>query len=915
MVTHDRAPDQRRGADVPSGLVPACAGPDAARAAEAAWRLVVPALAGQPLVRVSPDGGLTYPRGPVKTPLTAELPTGPATVPTYDEDTGTGQLLVLDFDTSLAAKAGAPDPAAEVAAQAAAAASAVARLGGPSVTDVSPSAGRHVYILFAEPLPWRELRDLAVAMRRRYPALDPMPMASPQSGQIRPPGSPHKSGGWSVLAMPLQDAVDAVKRPCGRAVWDGLLDEFAAELEAAVPAAGPGMLPPGFAAGDDGTPWRPLPGGRIPVSPRLDQIARTGTWPAGRYPGRSEARAAVLLGAAACGWRLADVRAEIAGGRWAAMDGLYARPGEPARMHRLLTAEWLRAVAHLAKGDPPPEPPPGGGRGENPRNWHTSQDYPRAPLEEPRSARTEIRSEQLAVISEYGEIRRWVTATDIAAADPARARQWGKQAITIRLVLTALAQAAVVRGSKTIAFGTRNISLYSGVSWRTVARVLEELRSEPDPLVELVTSHFLKRADVYVLRVPDAYTEAASWRRRRAGWITAIHPCFTDDSLKGTAALTYAILTSTAVSAAEVARTARLGETATADALRALAAHGLAEKGPRGWTRGPASLDDIALSSGAMAAHAELTDRYSKERGAWHEKIADWLNGPEPVIPDDPEQLLLADVPPPAGPADWPPGEDDDATWHTPAGGEAPASVAVRTATTATLVLLSARRQALHDIAASPRAGQAPLGSAITLVTAAGGRRAVCRTVDPGTEGAEGDIRYLADGEELAALAGEAIGAPVAAAWRQEPGRVWSEYLQGRPAEPGELGGSPAAVLIGLLDAVTGYPDRCGHLLVTPAGTLAGFGGGGAWLPWETSDPAPAPCEPAAPAALYITPDGRWRDDPPVTAAVIRPRVEALRPAFRARGREQWLDWTLARLDEITRRAPAAPPRPDGAPS
>lgn len=901
MVTHDRAPDQRRGADVPSGRVPACAGPEAARAAEAAWRLVVPALAGQPLVRVSPDGGLSYPRG-AKTPLTAELPAGPATVPTYDEDAGTGQLLALDFDTALAAKAGAPDPAAEVAAQAAAAASAVARLGGLSVTDVSPSAGRHVYIAFAEPLPWRELRDLAVAMRHRYTALDPMPMASPQSGQIRPPGSPHKLGGWSVLAMPLEEAVDAVARPCGPAVWSGLLDEFAAELAAEAPAAGPGVLPPGFERAGDGAPWRPLPGGRIPVSSRLDQIARTGTWPAGRYPGRSEARAAVLLGAAACGWRLADVRAEIAAGRWAAMDGLYARPGEPARMHRLLTAEWLSAVAYLAKEDPPPEPPPGGGRGENPRNWHTSQDYPRAPLEESRFARTEIRSRQLAVISEYGEIRRWVTATDIAASDSARVRAWGRQAITIRLVLTALAQAAVVRGSQTIAFGTRNISLYSGVSWRTVARALEQLRSEPDPLVELVTSHYLKRADVYVLRIPDAYAEAASWRRRRAGWITAIHPAFGE--LSGTAALTYAILTADPVPAAEVARAARLGETAAADALRALAVHGLAERGPGGWQRGPVSLDDVALATGAMANHADQAARYSEDRSAWHEKIAGWLNGPEPVIPDDPEQLLLADVPPPPAPAGTEPGEDDTA-WPAPAGG-AKAAVAVRPAAT--------RRQALRDIADGPRAGQAPLGrpgSGITLVTAPGGRRAVCRAVDPGTEGTAADARYLADGEELAGLAGEAIGAPVAATWRQGPARVWAEYLPGRPAAPGELAASPAAALIGLLDAITGYRDRCGHLLVTPAGTLAGFGGGGAWLPWETSDPAPAPCEPAAPAALYITPGGCWRDDPPVTrvsAAAIRPRVEALRPAFSARGREQWLDWTLARLDEITRRAPLTSP-------
>lgn len=636
MAAHDRDLGRDRdGSAPPAGGIPPCTGPQAARAAEDAWRLVVPALAGQPLVRVSPDGGLTYPRGRVRTPLTAELPGGPATVPVYDEQSGTGRMLALDFDSALAARAGAADPAAEVAAQAAAIAAVTARLGGRSVTDVSPTGGRHVYILFAAPLPWRELRDLAAAMRRRYPALDTMPMASPQSGQIRPPGSPHKAGGWSVLTVPLQDAAAAVQQPCGPAVWSGLLDEFAAELDAAVPAIGPGSLPPGFASGDDGTPWRPLPGGRIPVSAAMDKIARTGTWPAGRYKGRSEARQAVLLGAAACGWRLADVRAEIANGRWKAINGLYARPGEPGRISRLLTAEWLAALAHLAGESPPPDPAPSGGKGGNPRNWHTSQSYSRPPLGEEGFGRTEIRHRQLAVITEYGEIRRWVTATDVAASDPARLRRWGKQAITIRLVLTALAQAAMVKGSRTIAFGTRNLSLYGGVSWRTVARALEELRSEPDPLVELVTSHYLKRADVYVLRIPDGYAGAASWRRRRAGWITAIHPVFTDDSLKGTAALTYAILTATPVAAAEVARAARLGETATADALRALAAHGLAEKGPRGWTRGPAALDDVAIATGAMAGHGELIDRYRRERDAWHGIIDAWLAGTGQDIPED----------------------------------------------------------------------------------------------------------------------------------------------------------------------------------------------------------------------------------------------------------------------------------------
>ena len=91
--------------------------------------------------------------------------------------------------------------AAEVRAQAEALAGLVARCGGQVLADVSPSGGRHVYVLFAAALPWLELRDVARALALRFPAIDTAPMSS-LGGQISPPGSRHKSGGWRVLSMP-----------------------------------------------------------------------------------------------------------------------------------------------------------------------------------------------------------------------------------------------------------------------------------------------------------------------------------------------------------------------------------------------------------------------------------------------------------------------------------------------------------------------------------------------------------------------------------------------------------------------------------------------------------------------------------------------------------------------------------------
>ena len=164
-------------------------------------------------------------------------------------------------------------------------------------------------------------------------------------------------------------------------------------------------------------------------------------------------------------------------------------------------------------------------------------------------------------------------------------------------MLLALGQAAMVSGSGTIEFGTRNLALYSALSHRTVSRVLRILRDEPDPLIDLVSPRRMARADRYALRIPDRYADSVRWRRRRAGRIEAIHPAFL--VLGGTAGLVYEALGPDEARGAEVARMARLSASATSSALRVLAEHGLAERGPAGWRRGVVALADVAESTGA----------------------------------------------------------------------------------------------------------------------------------------------------------------------------------------------------------------------------------------------------------------------------------------------------------------------------
>ena len=319
--------------------------PEPAQSARAAWGAVTPRLVGTPHVRVSRDGGRTYPARYAR-PLPAEPPGQPCTVPVYDPGPGTGRMLALDLDPSRGR--GAADPAVQVSGQADAITRLVTCLGGRCVTDVAPGGGRHVYVLFAAPLPWRELRDLARAMALRFPSVDVAPMSS-LGGQISPPGARHKSGGWRLLTSPLQEATAAVGQPNGPEVWNALLAEFAAELRQAESG--------GRAAGlevaeldDTGVPWIPRLGGRVPLGPELEHIARTGRWDRSCYPGRSEARMAVLAAAAARGWQLDDVRA--AAGAWRGLARLYERRSEPGRMDRLLPYEGDGQDKHETRSGP-----------------------------------------------------------------------------------------------------------------------------------------------------------------------------------------------------------------------------------------------------------------------------------------------------------------------------------------------------------------------------------------------------------------------------------------------------------------------------------------------------------------------------------------------------------------------------------
>ncbi|WP_242911450.1 hypothetical protein [Actinomadura terrae] len=608
-------------------------GPDAAEA----WLLLAPRLAATPWARRSPDGGDNFPDGRRLRFRVEDVPDEPSTISIYTaaaDGATTGRLLVGDFDVSKAEVAGAADPAALVAAEAATFAELIEQCGGRVVHDMSPSGGRHVYLKLARAVPFEELRDVAVALADRFTTLDPAPMLS-RSGQIRIAGSPYKREpveqpngtfrrtgrliGYMALTMPWDQAAAALRRPCGPRVWGRLQEQLAAERAAVDPAPSLSAPIPGLWHLDgQGRPFVPRPGGRRPLPLRLAELATTGAWQAPHlqpertpYASPSEARYAVLRSATAAGWMFGEVLKQARpGGAFAGL-GLLLGTRTPSQRHAVLTRDWEAAARETQESrarhrdgrnshmnsitHPPPTKPPGA-------HWP----IPRALTDTPSLP-----------VSAHRELTRWQTAVWLAERDPVRCKGWGRRAVSTRLVLRALALAVRLSGEITTAFGCRSLALMSGLSWRTVATVLAELRAEHDPLVDLVHRGRDLDADCYMLRTPHTYRAETTRTVLQAGRIESGHPVWLADELGPVCALLYETLSTLDARPIELQRRAVLSASAVTDALAALGAYGLAVRGPDGWHRGGRALDDAAAELGAFDLYRERIATYRAHRADW----------------------------------------------------------------------------------------------------------------------------------------------------------------------------------------------------------------------------------------------------------------------------------------------------------
>ena len=409
-ITGQRARSTLPRPDTPENAEAASRSPDglSRAAAEAAWHAVTPSIAGTQHVRISRDGGRTYPARHVRR-LPATPPDRPCTVPVYDPGTGTGRMLALDLDPgrclskpavtnvppgggnvtggcdsetaepgrlitapeSRESTAGfdgaAGNPAARVSVQAAELGQLLERLGG----RYSPTSRRPVAATSSSCSP-RRCRGSSCAT-----SPGPSRCASRRSTPRRCPASAGRSPRLALVTN--QAAGDCLRRRwrtpgrplstrtarrCGPPCWTSSRPNCATSsavdtLITSPPASGTTPASPGCPASA--------------AAPRsalsLSRSARSGRWDRSRYAGRSEARMAIVGAAVARGWRLAEVQSAVASGAWKGLAGLYERPSEPGRMERLLPAEWRKCTAKIS-GE------------ENVRGWHTSDLSTRPPVDD-----------------------------------------------------------------------------------------------------------------------------------------------------------------------------------------------------------------------------------------------------------------------------------------------------------------------------------------------------------------------------------------------------------------------------------------------------------------------------------------------------------------------------------------------------
>ena len=586
--------------------------------ADQAWAALAPLLAGRPRVRESRSGGHTYLRR-WERPLTTRRPTVPAAIPLYS-GAGDTKTLVIDLDTSRGGHEAVRRDAAALAAL-------ITRAGGRLIEDSSPTGGIHLYLPLQQPLGFHDARDLALALAARTPTMDPAPNQNLSDGLIRPPGAVHPRGGHQQLTGTLTRAYHLARTGNPPSVIGALQAALSAELQAQRDTARGEQAPT--------TAENHLPRLRGPRDLSTDYLrtATTGQYDRSRYQSPSEARQGVITAAVWAGLTLPHLIGRIEGGHWPGLASFYSRYRNPTTRRRALLADWRSALAWVTKQQATAQ------RMDYVRNSPTSQPTPHGGYPETSDRDRELRR---GTTAEYQWIRSWWTAMRLLEHQ----RYTGRSGPGARWLLRALGEAAIKTGSRYIAFGSRSLSIATGIDHTTVAAHLRVLRSEPDPFIDLIENDRGLAGDLYTLRIPDEVADRAQRIAWPGGRLHGLRPVFHE--LGHVAATVYEALEHDRGPARsfDLTNSTGLSRTAIHTALRTLAAWNLIQQVRGRWTLvAGTSLTVLAEQFGCLDAIREQISKHRSERLAYRAAL-----GQSEAASWPPPTVATSEHPPPLEP-------------------------------------------------------------------------------------------------------------------------------------------------------------------------------------------------------------------------------------------------------------------------
>ncbi len=430
-----------------------------------------------------------------------------------------------------------------------------------------------------------EVRQVAVALSRRWDTLDPSPLLNVDHGCIRPPGAPHPRGGYQRLVGPLTDAVTALSTLPDPQAWARLRDRI-----------GAATVVPDLPTPDElGTAAVGVAHRRIAAA--ADTLARTGTHPHRGFDSPSEARYSVICSAVAAGWTLANVEVALRD-TW-----VWLRTSYGTKHHSALLRDWRKA-----------------------RNQRT-QTVGRRTVRIPDTSQQDTQGGRAApLVSDdpHLALRRFTTH----CRHHARSHHHSP---TLRAVLEGLVWAAHVQGRVLVNIGVRSLAEQAALSYTTVADALHTLAE--DGLIQRLSTGRGRDADVWRLN-----TELAERARPARGRRVGVRPVFR--TLGGhRAGEVYELLREAheSLPTGTIARTLGYDRQRVHEVLQLLAGWQLAVSIPhQGWILGPADPTALARRLGGWADWHDQHQRHTRQRAAWH----DWLERHRsPTIPTG--QLVL----------------------------------------------------------------------------------------------------------------------------------------------------------------------------------------------------------------------------------------------------------------------------------